>query len=74
MYHKPKKETKLPPASMEDVKQYLDVILTPKEVVMLKKRIEIIRYLELAKTQRWIAEKLKTSTTVIGRIKKSLFS
>jgi Trp operon repressor len=58
--------------NLEAIKLYLDVILTATEVKKLITRINIIHYLQQAKTQKWIANELKCSVQTVNRISKQL--
>jgi len=51
----------------EDLKKFLEDILTPAEIETLYERLQIIKFLKSGLSQREIAEKLKTSTTTVNR-------
>lgn len=51
----------------EDLKNFLEDILTPQEIIEISDRIEIIKLLKQWKTQREIAEDLKISVTTVNR-------
>lgn len=49
------------------LKDFLEDILTPKEIIEIKERIEIIKLLKKKIPQREIAEKLWVSITTVNR-------
>ena len=56
----------------EDLKGFLEDILTPQEIETLYERLQIIKYLKQWLTQREIAQKLNTSTATVNRWAKVL--
>lgn len=49
------------------LKDFLEDILTPKEIIEIKERVEIIKLLKKKIPQREIAEKLWVSITTVNR-------
>ena len=58
--------------SKEDLKGFLEDILTPQEIETLYERLQIIKYLRQWLTQREVAERLGTSTATVNRWAKFL--
>ena len=53
--------------SKENLKKFLEDILTPAEIETLYERLQIIKYLKQWLSQREVAEKLETSTATVNR-------
>lgn len=53
--------------SEEELKALLEALLTPKEILELGNRIEIIRSLAQGQTQREIAQKLGVGIATVNR-------
>lgn len=53
--------------SKEDLKNFLNDILTPSEIETIYERLQIIKLLKKWLTQREVALKLNTSTSTVNR-------
>ena len=53
--------------SKKDLSNFLEDIMTPKEITEVKERIEIIKLLKTGLPQRIIADKLGVSITTVNR-------
>lgn len=58
--------------SNKEMEKFLTAILTPQELEVIPKRLEIVKLLKKGVSQRKIAEKLKTGIATVTRGSKEL--